>query len=505
MSNHFVRNLFFLLCLNIIIKPLWIFGFDLRIQNLVGETAYGTYFAVSNFTMIFYVLLDFGIANFNSRALSHQPELIEQYWWSLLGLKIILGGAYGLVCLVGAWWLGYDAFQYRLLLMLAFNQVLISFITYFRSNLQGLHFFTKDSWVSVLDRVVMMVLCGALLLGVGGYWAKGQSFSVEWFVYIQTFAYLFTAAVCFVLVWRQTLRPSYKWNSELISNLFRQSAPFALIGLLMSIYSRLDGVMLEYLLPDGAQQAGIYATSYRLLDACNMFGVLISTQLLPQFARYCGNGDSHGFENAAANNTALYKMVSFAARWLLTGAILIVMACWLYRQAVMEWLYSNATPFYGQVFGWLMLSFLPIASVYVFGTLLTAKGSVRRINYIVGGGMLLSIVANGWLIPSYKALGAAWASLLSQSSIALAFVLSSLPLLIGNEADAANRRRWLYIKAGIRMLLFIATSGLLLFLCKKLPFPWQLNLVLGVAGGLLSAFAYKILRLNDYKTFSVSQ
>lgn len=489
MPHNFARNLFFLLLLNVIIKPLWIFGFDLRIQNLVGETAYGTYFAVSNFSMLFYVLLDFGIANFNSRALSRRPELIEQYWWNLLGLKVLLGLIYVFICIFGAFWLGYDTMQYRLLLFLGINQILVSFITYFRSNLQGLHHFSQDSLISVLDRTIMLLLCGSLLFGLGGVWYALEDFSIYWLVYIQTVAYLFTALICFVLVWRYTQRPAYRWDKVMVADLFKQSAPYALIGLLMSIYSRIDGVMLEYLLPDGAQQAGIYATSYRLLDACNMFGVLISTQLLPQFARHL----------SPLSSNSLNLMVSFSARWLLSGALVVVMACWLYQQPIMEGLYSRATPFYGAVFGSLMLSFLPIASVYVFGTLLTAKGSVRLINYIVGGGMLLNVGLNIWLIPSYKALGAAWASVVAQSVIALSFALSSLPLFLANG-------HWKSCRGFVlRFGLFVLTAGLLLFGTKKMPFIWPVNLGIGCMGCLLSAFAYKILRLNDYRTLSISQ
>jgi O-antigen/teichoic acid export membrane protein len=61
-----------------------------------------------------------------------------------------------------------------------------------------------------------------------------------------------------------------------------RSAPFALLGLLMTIYYRIDAIMLERMY--SAVETGIYAKSYRLLDAVNQFGYLFGVPLLPLFA-----------------------------------------------------------------------------------------------------------------------------------------------------------------------------------------------------------------------------
>lgn len=47
MKREFVLNLVFLLLINILIKPLFIFGVDLGVQNRIGAD-YGLYFALLN-------------------------------------------------------------------------------------------------------------------------------------------------------------------------------------------------------------------------------------------------------------------------------------------------------------------------------------------------------------------------------------------------------------------------------------------------------------------------
>ena len=67
-----------------------------------------------------------------------------------------------------------------------------------------------------------------------------------------------------------------------------------------------------------------------------------------------------------------------------------------------------------------MISFLGIATTYIFGTLLTANGSIRQLNWMALAGMGLNIGLNLLLIPRMQALGSAWASLATQLFTALA-------------------------------------------------------------------------------------
>ncbi|PJC63181.1 MAG: hypothetical protein CO022_00605, partial [Flavobacteriales bacterium CG_4_9_14_0_2_um_filter_32_27] len=65
----------------------------------------------------------------------------------------------------------------------------------------------------------------------------------------------------------------------------------------------------------------------------------------------------------------------------------------------------------------LMFCFVFIATSYIFGTLLTANGSLASLNKIALIGLVINIGLNGFLIPEYKALGAAYASLITQCII----------------------------------------------------------------------------------------
>jgi O-antigen/teichoic acid export membrane protein len=76
-----------------------------------------------------------------------------------------------------------------------------------------------------------------------------------------------------------------------------------------------------------------------------------------------------------------------------------------------------------EVFRILMWCFVPISTTYIYGTLLTANGSLRQLNLMATGGMLLNIGINTYLIPRYQAAGAAFSSLVTQSLTCLAQVV----------------------------------------------------------------------------------
>ena len=131
----FLSNAAFLIFVNLIVKPFWIFAIDRKVQNTVGEAQYGEYFALFNYTFLFYVLLDFGINNFNSRAIAQNRNVLNEYLPNMLIVKSGLAIVYLALCFFFA---QFQNFPTSWLLLMCINQILISFILYFRSNLQGL-------------------------------------------------------------------------------------------------------------------------------------------------------------------------------------------------------------------------------------------------------------------------------------------------------------------------------------------------------------------------------
>lgn len=72
MQRFFFRNLLFLIFVNLLIKPLWIFGIDRSVQNAVGSESYGVYFIITNLSLLTQILLDLGISHYNNRLIAQK-------------------------------------------------------------------------------------------------------------------------------------------------------------------------------------------------------------------------------------------------------------------------------------------------------------------------------------------------------------------------------------------------------------------------------------------------
>lgn len=403
MKRKFFTNLLLLLILNILIKPFWVFGIDRTVQNLVGSSEYGLFFSLFNFTLLFNILLDLGITNFNNRNLSIDSSKVQFYISHIAVIRFILGLLYLVVTIIAALLLGYEKRQIELLFVLIINQFLSSFILYLRSNISGLQLYTTDSILSVLDRTLMIALCSLVLWGH----VFGPSFKIEWFAYIQSVSYIIT---CFVvlsilLLKSKGIKVTFQWS--VARKIILNSLPYALLIFLMTIYNRADSIMLERLLTNGMKEAGIYAQSYRILDALSMFAYLFPALLFPMFSRLIGKGED------------VKPLVHFSFSLLFVLSVASSLSFFVYSSSIMKLLYSEVVMHSTSVFALLILGFIPISISYIFGTLLTAKGKLKQLNYIALIAVIINLSMNFMLIPVIEARGAAISCLVTQTIVCI--------------------------------------------------------------------------------------
>ena len=281
MRKQFLLNIFFLILLNVLIKPFWVLGIDRTIQNEVGSAEYGWYFSLFGFSFLFNSLLDLGVTNFSSWSISRNPSFVRLGFEKLARLKLVLGVLYVVVTVLVALIFEYDQKSILLLFGLCINQFLLSYILFQRSVLAGLQIFWLDSIFSIMDKLLVIVGCSYLL------WFSGISiFEIEWLVYVQLLSYIGTGVILLLINFMKKKSQMDSPGAKLaFAELLQKSYPFAVIILFMTFYYRIDAFMIERMLEDGATQAGYYAQSFRLFDVLNNFIFLITGILFPMLTK----------------------------------------------------------------------------------------------------------------------------------------------------------------------------------------------------------------------------
>jgi len=472
-NREFLINIVLLLIINAMIKPLFIFGVDLGVQNRVSEGEYGLFFTLSSFILLFQMINDFGIQSFNNRHISRHPHLLSKYFPNLLSIKLVLSLVFVGVTTSAALLLGYEWRTIPLLLILLLNQILVHLIFFLRSNISGLGHYRLDSFFSALDKLLMLFTGGALFIST-------KTITIERFALSQTIA-LSIAAVWIFLSLRQRT-PFRLWPEEspfrlknlvFMRALLRQSAPYALVVFLMYAYSRLDGILLERMLPNGRLHADVYAGAFRLLDAANMIGYLFASLLLPMFSKLLGQ----------RKPVAPLAKMSLALLW--TGSLALATGIFMTRTELVQLMFpEKANAYRADTLGILIWVFVPICITHVFSTLLTADGKLRQMNRFFGLAVLIDVLLNLWLVPPFQARGAAFSALLTQCFVALGMVW----LCVKNFNFNVHWTTWGRL-VGYAILLLCCTW--LIF--SLTPWHWSIKLLALFIAAILSAIGMGLL------------
>ncbi|RYE25977.1 MAG: hypothetical protein EOP51_02090 [Sphingobacteriales bacterium] len=476
MQRFFVKNLLFIFTVNILVKPVWIFLIDRTVQNRVGHESYGIYQALFNMGLIFQIILDFGLSNYNTRIISQDPDKIKDVFSSMFSARMLLVFIYAILVGGLALLLGYNKNELMLLGGILLIQAFAQTLLFIRSNVSALHRFKADSLLSVADRLLMIALCGFLLFNP----KTSAHFTIKWFVLSQIVCYFFAIILAMAVLKRITrLSFRFSFDAKKTFDIIRQSAPYALLIFLMSVYTRVDSVLLERLLGDaGKEEAGIYAAGYRLLDVCNIFGLMFAGILLPLFGRMLVQKQNIG------------PIIGVSVNILVPFSFMVAIASWFFGYEIMHMLYKDSNAQSALVFALLMSSFPAFCIMYVYSTLLTASGNLKLLNKIAAAGVVVNIAMNLFLIPIYRSTGAATAALVTQTTLALCFIIFAK-----KDMRLSTNIKWVLAHVSFLLLLCISAYSVRLLSVVH----WYLQLLLFAAICLPAVFIFRFVSIDKVK------
>ncbi len=470
MRREFIINIILLFIINLLIKPVYIFGIEARVQDLVGTESYGLYFFYFNFVFLFQFINDPGIQNWNAQYVPKNTGTVGIHFANLLQIKLLLGLIFIFLTWLTAFMSGYH--DLNIVIYISFSFVLSSLFMIFRGVIAGIGYYRTDSLLSSLDKMLMIIILGYLVY----FSSYKDHFNIRFLIIVQIVAYFIACCVAgFIII--QKIKPVFKSirRSE-FSNVIKSGAPFVLIMVFMTTYNKLDGVMLGLLLHDNNYQAGVYAAAYRFYDAANMVGYLFAALLLPMYASQINQSD------------VIKELVNTGLRY--TGAIslVVVVSIWFYGDKILSLLYTEYQPQFFVTLKILMLSYFMVAVSYIYGTLLVATGKVRNLNVILAIGLLLNVILCLILIPAYKAIGASIATLITQSFV----MIGQIYLVKREKGIVMSKNVMIRISAfGISIFFFFG-----LFSNFK-GVEWYLNLGACILICVLLSFIFKIIDKQD--------
>ena len=209
----------------------------------------------------------------------------------------------------------------------------------------------------------------------------------------------FILAAGLVLVYQRKGYHIFAWrfNADRAKTLLKKSSPLILSAVMVSIYMKIDVVMLKSV---GSRAVGIYSAAQTVSGAWYFIPVAIVTSVFPALI----NARKTDVERYHKRLKNLYDLLVYIS---LPIAIFISFTA----NYIVEVLYSNKFEGAGP-----MLSIHIWSGVFVFlgvasGQYLIAEGYTKISFYRTAAGAVVNVLLNIWLIPKYAGIGASIATL----------------------------------------------------------------------------------------------
>jgi len=391
--NKYVKNTGWLMLARVgslVIKIL--VGF--AITNYLGKDLNGILNYPTAFTTFFVAAAALGLDGFITRELLRTPEHRDQLLGTAFFLKLIGGIAIlPLIYLAYLLWNNLSEIETPLTYILIVGLTGITqafYITdsYFQSKVQAKYVMRIQVFGNILSALIKLVFIFLKL-------------NIEWFVFALLLDTIILA--CGYVYFYQIKADSvFKWvfNSTLARYLIKNSWPLALSAVLVSIYMKIDQLMVENYLGTGS--LGIYSTVVQLSESWYFIPVAIVTSVFPAIMN-AKRDDSERYKKRLQNMYDLMVWISLSVAIFMTFA-----SPFIYRLVYKPEFWDGAH----------VLTIHVWAGIFVFlgsasGQYLIAEGYTKLSMLRTGMGALVNIALNIIWIPKYGIMGAALATLIA--------------------------------------------------------------------------------------------
>lgn len=362
------------------------------VARFLGPEQFGVYSYALAFVALFGAIAKLGLDSIVVRDLVNHPQARELYlgtafWLKLIGAFLTLG-----LLTIAVQFTGNDATTNLFIVIIASGMIFQSLEVvdfYFQSRVLA-------KYVSIA-KLVQLALSSVLKL----YFIYIQA-DLFWFVLVSLIDQITLALSLAYAYWRQKIGSFFGYFDLVTAKvMLRNSWPLILAGIAVTLYMRIDQVMIKEML--GEREVGLYSAAVRLSEAWYFVPVMLTASLFP--AIVSGKKISREiYHNRLQRLCTLLTWLAIAVALPMT-----FLADWLvsllYGPNYQEAGSVLAIHIWGAVF-----VFLGVAS----GGFFTLENRTKKTFYRTAWGAVSNVLLNLALIPRYGINGAAIATVLSQ-------------------------------------------------------------------------------------------
>lgn len=376
------------------------------VARYLGPAQYGLLSYAVSFTGLFAVFASFGIDSILSRELVSNPEKKNELMGSGFFIKII-GSIFSIALIViTLFFLKADLLTNTLILISALSFIAGAFgiiDIYFQSQVLAKNT-VRIQIISLIITTILKLLFIYLQLGL---------------IYFISVYFIDGLIIAIGLIFTYKKRGLHitNWHIDksIVSMLIRSSWPLILSGMAITVYLRIDQVMIKNIL--GNEVNGLYSVVVKLSEIWDFIPWIICTSIFPAII------------NAKTTSVGIYKkrLKSLYILFILISFSISIFI-FLFSNPIIKILFGESYMGASSVLRIYVWSSIPIFLGMAVGNYLIAEDLIKINIWSTIGGAILNVILNIILIPRYGINGAAIATLISYS-----FVIILIVILIKNR------------------------------------------------------------------------
>lgn len=369
------------------------FFVTIAVIRYLGPNEFGIYSYAISFYGLFVAFISLGMDSISIRELIKHPEKRDEILGSVFYSQL-LGAVLAISLIALTLFITNEDVNTSLLILIisvsSFFQTFNVVDYFFRSKVKA-----KYSVYVLSTSVILVAIIKFSLIFIKA--------PLLYFLIAYACEFIFNA-IGYTFIYRaQKLKISgWKFDKNLASTLLKDSWPLILSGVVVSIYMKVDQVMIKNMMD--TKEVGYYAAAVRLSESWYFIPVAISNALFPAIV----NAKSTSIELYKSRIQKLYDILA----WIAIGISIPVS--------------FFSTQIIGALYGADYLSAAPILTIYIWAGVFVFLG-VASSQYLVSEnltkisfmrtslGMIVNVILNIILIPIYGIIGSAVATLISYS------------------------------------------------------------------------------------------
>lgn len=367
------------------------FIWTILMARYLGVDQYGIFGFATSLSGMLAITMDLGISTHIIRHIATDYDSTPKYLGNAIPLKGLFSIGTFIITLIILILLKSNPITITVTLLFTLEMFFKTFISLFNGSFQA---YEEGKYQGIANTLLNILLLLFILISIFtdlGIYGISVSYVISNLIALVYIYYAFTKHIA---------RPKFELDKEFCKKITLYSLPFALTGLLYTVYYSIDVVMLSKLVGDYA--TGIYNATYKLISILTLFYSVYTAVIFPVMSKFYKNDEK-------------MLLISFekSIKYLMLIIIPICIATTLYPLDIIHLVYGSK---YDAAASSLSILIWTLCFLFITGacnTLLNASHKEVTVTKIYSIAAIFNIVLNFIMIPYFSYNGAAMTTVMT--------------------------------------------------------------------------------------------